>query len=158
MKLHWSIRLHCSFYSYIYEVNSIVCINTNILDRVVAYVVNESKHEKYSIVHWTTVQLQFKSINANSSMYRTRNLYLFLTVCRLFEMLPLNFESIEILLWANRQPKTPCNKHEKKNTNRTQSINISTKHKRCGKFTEIVLANIRHLWHGIVRNTREKKN
>lgn len=124
MKLHWSIRLHCSFYSYIYEANSIVCINTNILDRVVAYVVNESKHEKYSIVHWTTVQLQFKSINANSSMYRSRNLYLFLTVCRLFEMLPLNlnFESIEIWLRANRQPKTPCNKHEKKE-HKPDSIN-----------------------------------
>lgn len=52
--------------------------------------VTTSKHEKYSIVHWTAVFLQFKSINANFAMYRTRNLYLFFVICRLFKMLLLN--------------------------------------------------------------------
>lgn len=56
------------------------------------------EHEKYSIVHWTTIQLQSKSINANSTMYFTRDLYLFYAICRLCEMLLLNLsaEQVEI--------------------------------------------------------------
>lgn len=97
------------------------------------YSTGHTQYENISSIYWTAIQLQSKSINANYIMHSTWNLYLFIIVCCLYEMLPL---SCMLLTWkivvVTEHEKCVNKKNEKTKT----TINTKKKNDKQSKLVD----------------------